>query len=83
MSAVTSSRGHLTVELNGLKLALRYESENMMELSRLVGADPISWLQRIQRNATNATEVGMRASDLNVLVPLLDRMRPRVREGVA
>lgn len=71
MSAVTSSRGMVDIELSGLKLRLKFESENMMELSRLTGVDPITLLERIRQGASSDRDAGLRASDLNIVVPLI------------
>lgn len=71
MSAVTEKRACKDVTINGLVLELRYEAQNLMELSRLTGLDPMNFLRRIQKDTSDPREAGMRASDLNILVPLI------------
>jgi hypothetical protein len=65
-------RARVDIELNGLVLELKYEAENMMELSRIAGVDPLSFLVRLQRGDNlDKYEVGMRSCDPAVLVPLI------------
>ena len=71
MSAVTGKRGRINVNLNGVTLPLKYEAENMMELSRLTGVNPIEFIERIRKDGADPRAAGLRASDLNVLVPLI------------
>ena len=62
----------LRIELDGMPLELRFESENMMELSAITGRNSVAYVRdMIPKDGESVEDAGLRCSDLAVIVPLI------------
>lgn len=59
------------ISLGGITLELQYLAENMMELTRLTGEDPVSFVDSMVAGQEDKIRRGLQASSPHKLVPLI------------
>lgn len=66
------NRRDITITLGGVKLALKYEAENLYELTAITGKPYFQFVQACApREGETAEQAGQRCADLSYVVPLI------------